>query len=171
MSTVDTVKADNDADSADQVENQQTPADSAANKTGLDSVGESPVAPETGMPNGADTGTTAKGDAKGITTRQAKKLFDQQNALFIDARRADQFAKGHIPGAMNIYAYAFGDHIGDVIDIPRDRLIVVYCDGGLCEMSHELADELMQFGFKRVLVYTGGWAEWSETSYPKSTEK
>lgn len=110
-----------------------------------------------------------EGEAKGVSTAQAKKVFDKKAGIFIDARRADQFAKGHIPGALNIYPSDFGENLQKIISIPRDKLIVVYCDGGLCELSHDLANELMQFGFKKVVVYTGGWEEWSKTDYPKTS--
>lgn len=112
---------------------------------------------------------TAQGEAKGITTAQAKKVFDRKAGLFIDARRSDQFAKGHIPNAINIYASEFSENIPKVISIPKDKLIVVYCDGGLCDLSHELSAELMQFGFTKVVIYTGGWEEWSKTDYPKTS--
>ena len=106
---------------------------------------------------------------KGITTEQAKKILDQENSIFIDARRSDQFVKGHISGALNIYAYEFENHIGDVIGIPKEKRIVVYCDGGECELSHDLSNDLINFGFKNVYIYTGGWEEWSTTDYPKAT--
>ena len=107
--------------------------------------------------------------AKGITTEQAKKLLDMKAALFIDARRSDQFGKGHIPGALNIYAYDFQDNIGKVAGLPKNKRLVVYCYGGECELSHDLADDLAKFGFTKVVIYTGGWEEWSKTDYPKST--
>lgn len=113
--------------------------------------------------------TAQSGDVKGVTTTQAKKILDQKGAVFIDARRSDQFAKGHIPGALNIFAYEFPDHIGDVAPIPKNKLIVVYCDGGECELSHDLAGDLKTFGFTNVVIYTGGWEEWSKTDYPKAT--
>ena len=108
---------------------------------------------------------------KSVTTAQAKRLLDEKRATFIDARRADQFEKGHIPGSLNIYAYEFGDNIPKIMNLPKDRLIVIYCDGGLCELSHDLSDELITFGFKRIVIYQGGWEEWNETDHPKATGK
>lgn len=117
----------------------------------------------------ANFGAAAAGEVLGVGTKKAKEIFDRKTATFIDARRSDQFAKGHIPGSINIYASEFAENIPKVAGLPKDRLIVVYCDGGLCELSHELANELVTFGFKRVVVYTGGWEEWSATSYPKTS--
>ena len=116
--------------------------------------------------------TTPSGDIsdgiKSVTTEQAKRLLDEKRALFIDARRADQFEKGHIPGSINIYAYEFADNIPKIMSVPKDRLILIYCDGGLCELSHDLSEELVQFGFKKIVIYQGGWEEWSATDYPKT---
>lgn len=117
----------------------------------------------------ANFGAVQNGEVLGVTTKKAKEIYDRKIATFIDARRKDQFDKGHIPGALNIYPSEFADNLPKVGSIPRDRLIVVYCDGGLCELSHELANELVTFGFKRVVVYTGGWEEWSKTNYPKTS--
>lgn len=117
----------------------------------------------------ANFGAAAAGEVMGVGTKKAKEIFDRKTAAFIDARRSDQFAKGHIPGSINIYASEFAENIPKIAGLPRDKLIVVYCDGGLCELSHELANELVTFGFKRVVVYTGGWEEWSATNYPKTS--
>ena len=111
------------------------------------------------------------GGVKSVTTAQAKRLLDENRATFIDARRSDQFEKGHIPGSLNIYAYEFGDNIPKVMNLSKDRLILIYCDGGLCELSHDLSEELITFGFKKIVIYQGGWEEWSETDYPKATGK
>jgi histidine triad (HIT) family protein len=78
----------------------------------------------------------------------------------IDARGAEKFAEGHIPGAVNIYGGEAQSRIPDIIQSPRDRVILIYCDGGECELSHHVADVLKQFGFGPIFIYTGGWAEW-----------
>lgn len=123
--------------------------------------------PKTDIPSG-----DVSGGVKMVTTAQVKRLLDEKRATFIDARRSDQFEKGHIPGSINIYAYEFADNIPKVIGLPRDQLIVVYCDGGMCELSHDLSEELVNgLGFKKVVIYQGGWEEWSKTSYPKATGK
>jgi rhodanese-related sulfurtransferase len=44
--------------------------------------------------------------------------------------------------------------------LPRDKTYIVYCDGGACDLSHHVAKTLIEFGFKRVFVYRGGWDEW-----------
>jgi rhodanese-related sulfurtransferase len=109
--------------------------------------------------------------AREIGTSTARRIFDGKKALFIDARPAEQFSQGHIPGAINIYAEDFRDHIPELLKLPMDTLVVAYCGGGLCELSHELADQLRTLGFKKVVVYTGGTTEWNENNYPFTSNK
>lgn len=78
----------------------------------------------------------------------------------IDARGAEKFAEGHIPGAVNIYGGEVQSRIPDIMQAPRDRVILIYCDGGECELSHHVADVLKQFNYGPIFIYTGGWAEW-----------
>ena len=45
--------------------------------------------------------------------------------------------------------------------VPKDRVILIYCDGGECELSHHVADVLKRFAYGPIFIYTGGWAEWT----------
>jgi ArsR family transcriptional regulator len=108
---------------------------------------------------------------KEIDTEMAKKLFDlnekyPNSVQFIDARSEHQFEEGHIPGAMNAYAEQWQSHIPQIVQIPRDRHIVVYCGGGQCELSHELADNIRGLGYTKISIYTGGTTEWKAKFYP-----
>ncbi len=78
----------------------------------------------------------------------------------IDARGAEKFAEGHIADAVNIYGGEVQTRIPDIMQAPRDRVILIYCDGGECELSHHVADVLKQFNYGPIFIYTGGWAEW-----------
>lgn len=95
-----------------------------------------------------------------IRIDQVEKLLANPDVLFIDARKANEFEKGRIGNAINIFTPEFEQNIPRIIGLPREKPIVVYCGGGACELSHELAGHLMGLGFKRVFVYTGGWNEW-----------
>ena len=49
---------------------------------------------------------------------------------------------------------------------PQGRPIIVYCGGGTCELSMNLGFALVNAGQKKVLVFMGGWPEWSTSGYP-----
>jgi rhodanese-related sulfurtransferase len=95
-----------------------------------------------------------------IRIDQVEKLLTNPDVLVIDARKSNEFEKGHIGNAINIFTPEFEQNIPRIIGLPREKPIVVYCGGGACELSHELAGHLVGLGFKRVFVYTGGWNEW-----------
>ena len=45
---------------------------------------------------------------------------------------------------------------------------MTYCSGGECDLSMDLANELMgeDWGFSRVFVFDGGLPQWIEAGYP-----
>jgi len=163
----DTANA-NDSAAAIAALEQQRVEDSlkAARKAAADSIQKAKAA-EAQM---KEAENVQKGTVKEITTDQAKMLFDRKKGFWIDARPADLYAKGHIPRAINIFPEELRKHINDLPASDLNTLIVVYCNGGLCELSHELANSLVAMGFTRVVVYTGGEAEWSERGYPLVTK-
>lgn len=101
---------------------------------------------------------------KTVNFSQMKKIINSSEFIIIDARQAEQFQKGHIPGAINIFALDEPDNkVPKILDLPQNKKIIVYCDGGNCDLSMELSKELKKvFGFKQVFLYEAGWEEWSK---------
>ena len=88
----------------------------------------------------------------------------KNNVHFVDAREPKLYEEGHIPGAVNIPF----EHVAEQepLAVPKEDLVVIYCDGGDCHLSHDLAAYMLEGGWKRLAVYEGGWAEWStETEF------
>jgi len=103
-------------------------------------------------------------DFKTVSFEQMLKIIQSNDFIIIDARQEDAFKKGHIPRSVNIFALDEPDiKVPKIFDIPKDKKIIVYCDGGQCDLSHALAKELRDaFGFKQVFLYEAGWEEWSQ---------
>jgi rhodanese-related sulfurtransferase len=100
---------------------------------------------------------------KEITHDMFVRLMASAPYYLIDARGAEKYAEGHIANAVNFYGGDIQSRIGDVLQmVPKDRIILIYCDGGECELSHHVADVLKQFNYGPVFIYTGGWAEWKQ---------
>jgi rhodanese-related sulfurtransferase len=106
-----------------------------------------------------------------ITSAQAKALFDG-GAVFIDARRSAAYRDGHVRGSRSISVWesdadakvkAFYDEGHDA-----NAPIVVYCSGGDCEDSHELARKLWGVTFDNVCVYRDGFPDWEKRGWPVS---
>jgi rhodanese-related sulfurtransferase len=104
---------------------------------------------------------------------QAKQFYDI-NALFIDGRTREEYFAGHIKGAINYPYEEFKmttpeQKVAITKKFNKNGIIVVYCGGGTCEVSIDLAYELGKLGFKSVNIFLGGWVDWVEAGYP--TEK
>lgn len=96
-----------------------------------------------------------------ITYKQVLKLLGRDDVIFIDARNPDNYFKAHIGKAINIFPYEEGEaHIGKIAALDRDKTYVVYCDGGNCDLSHDIIKIMLSFGFQRVFLFPGGWEEW-----------
>lgn len=122
-----------------------------------------PPVPDKPVREPAAAGTQAKAevDVATVTYEQMVRLVKDPDVMFIDARNAEEYGAGHIRDAKNIYAPDFEQYIPEVISLPRSKRIIVYCGGGACELSHEVAAHLRNFGFEHVYVYAGGWNEWT----------
>jgi len=84
------------------------------------------------------------------------------SAFFIDAREPHEFVEGRLRGVIHIPSSAIYDNIDDLYaqGVGSDDKIIVYCGGGECEASHNVAEALRgDFNFTHVWVYENGWAE------------
>lgn len=101
---------------------------------------------------------------------QVRRLHEADAALFLDAREADEYAEGHIAGALCVpFDVAAGDPPMLENLETGGKPLVVYCGGGACELSMNLAWELIYAGHSRVVVYMGGYPEWVAAGYPTET--
>ncbi|MDF1592055.1 MAG: rhodanese-like domain-containing protein [Desulfobacterales bacterium] len=111
--------------------------------------------------------TTVSGERLDISIVDAAKLFREKAAVFIDARSAAYYEKGHIQGALNL---PWQDVDRLFLSITADLLpgtpIVTYCDGEGCNLSHDLAVFLRDMGFENVKVLAGGWTAWKNANLP-----
>lgn len=96
-----------------------------------------------------------------------RAYFDAGAALIVDARDPQDYAAGHIEGAINL---PFDEVISNpsLIETLRTggRPIVTYCGGKGCEVSLGVAEELCAAGHQRVAVYVGGFPEWVGAGNP-----
>lgn len=81
--------------------------------------------------------------------------LDPANSLVLDVRRADERAKGFIPGSMHIPLDELRARLGE---LPRDREIIASCQSG--QRSYFACRLLMQHGF-RVRNLAGSWRTFS----------
>lgn len=63
-------------------------------------------------------------EAPRISLEDAKKAFDEGNAVFVDTRYADAYKMEHVKGAINIPANEFDTRYSEV---PKGKKIIAYC--------------------------------------------
>ena len=102
-----------------------------------------------------------------IDLKFSKYLYDNNGATFIDARDVEDYEMGHIKNAINI-PYDYYENYEDTIDELDDMdVYIIYCSGGECSLSLDLADYLFnEKTFEKVFIFEGGWPEWRDAGYP-----
>lgn len=73
----------------------------------------------------------------------------------IDARDKEQYAKEHIPGAVNL---EWRQVIAQRQSIPKDKPVLIYCNTG--SLSAQAGFALRLAGYDNVRILQGGFAEW-----------
>ena len=80
---------------------------------------------------------------------------DWKKVFIVDARDAAQYAKEHIPGAMNI---EWRQAVARRGELPRDRMVVMYCNSG--SLSAQAVFALRLLGYDNVKVLQDGIEGW-----------
>lgn len=110
---------------------------------------------------------TDSGESLIIPLIQAEKIFKENKAVFIDARSQEDYNRSHIKGALNLPMHKIDEKFMDIAQkLAPDRLIITYCDGENCSLSHDLAEFLLSAGFSRVKVLVNGLSVWKKAGMP-----
>lgn len=97
-------------------------------------------------------------DYTSITMEEAKKIFDEGgDYIVLDVRRADEFAAGHIPGAINIANEEIQDMEPEGLP-DKEQRIYVYCRSG--NRSKQAAEKLAAMGYTNIVEF-GGILDWT----------
>jgi len=83
-------------------------------------------------------------------------------ATVVDVRPAEEFAQGHVVGALNV---PLDQLEAQLSDLPRDREIVAYCRGPWCVLSFAAVARLRAAGF-RARRLEDGLPEWRQAGRP-----
>ena len=94
--------------------------------------------------------------------------------MIIDSRpAARQYDPGHIPGAINIPDSQF-DKLVDKLPADKATLLLFYCGGLECMLSHNSAFKAEKLGYTNVKV-TGRFLDWKakgvRSRYPRPTSR
>jgi rhodanese-related sulfurtransferase len=106
----------------------------------------------------------AKTRVKEVDFREIKKRLDAgERMIIVDTREDEEWARGHLPGAIHLGKGVIERDIEKVVPDPNAP-IVLYCGGGF--RSALAADNLQKMGYKNVISMDGGWRGWTEAGFP-----
>ena len=122
-------------------------------------LGFNAVSPK-GIPmKGGKEARLAQQGARMMDLAEVQYYKDQPGTVFVDARSIYEFKLGHIPGALSLPADSFDPAFPKVAPLLKNaKLIIVYCSGGSCGTSEEVAQKLIEKGFtgNRVALFAEG---------------
>ena len=84
----------------------------------------------------------------------------------LDVRTADEYASGHVPGAVNIPYDQVGARLAEV---PKDRPVVLYCRSG--RRAGLAAEVLKDQGYRQLQLLEGDMPAWIEKGRPVEKPK
>ena len=99
-----------------------------------------------------------------IDMTELKPFFDHlsKEELILDVRTEEEYAEGHVPGAMNI---SHEEVLGSVDELKKYNHIYIYCKaGGRAQVAAQM---LNMSGIKNLTIITqSGMYDWEEAGFP-----
>lgn len=102
-----------------------------------------------------------------ISLTDAKAALDAKDTPFLDARGAEDYLAGHIPGAHSLPLTEFEARFLTLAEqLEAAPRVIVYCGSADCGESVELGERLKEAYQGEILVLVEGWNGWEEAGYP-----
>ena len=106
----------------------------------------------------------AKQKIKETNVPDVKRRMDAgEKFLVVDTREDNEWANGHIPGAVHMGRGIIERDIETKVPDTNSKLIL-YCGGGF--RSALVAENLQKMGYSNVESMDGGWKGWLEAGLP-----
>ena len=98
-----------------------------------------------------------------VSVTDATRLINREDALLVDVREAEEFAKGHILGARNIPLAQLEARVGE-LEKHKAKPVIVHCETG--NRSRGAQSTLRAKGFERAVNLAGGYVAWKQAGMP-----
>ncbi len=96
-------------------------------------------------------------------------IWKQKQAVFVDARSAAHFRRGHIPGAINVPINRIVLYLKD-LPTDKETPLITYCGSITCPNAYQLMNVLLGHGYQNVRFFPRGLRGWLALGYPLETE-
>jgi rhodanese-related sulfurtransferase len=90
-----------------------------------------------------------------------RMITQNQNINIVDVRAAEDYVKGHVPGAVNLPKEKWNTLEG----LDKDKTNVLYCYSQVCHLAATAAVEFAEKGYS-VMELEGGFETWKEYKMP-----
>jgi rhodanese-related sulfurtransferase/DNA-binding transcriptional ArsR family regulator len=97
-----------------------------------------------------------------VTREELQRLTKKRKVTVLDVRPREEYAAGHIPGAVSI---PLDELDGRLAELPGDGQIVAYCRGAYCVLAHDAVRLLAARG-RTAQRLTDGMLEWRLADLP-----
>ena len=91
---------------------------------------------------------------------ELERMMKNNEVNVVDVRTAEDYAKGHIPGAINLPK----DQWSTMKGLRKDKINVLYCYSIVCHLAATAAVEFTGHGYP-VMELDGGWRWWKDDGY------
>ncbi|MFT4548995.1 MAG: rhodanese-related sulfurtransferase [Pseudoalteromonas tetraodonis] len=101
-----------------------------------------------------------------VSIEKAMQWQREGGVIWIDARKAAEFEKAHVPDAILLNEFDFDHLLFESYDLiaNKDEKIVIYCGSYRCKASTKVADRLREKRLQDVYVLKGGWEAWAKAN-------
>jgi hydroxyacylglutathione hydrolase len=96
-----------------------------------------------------------------VDVAEVARVWADRSAQLVDVREPDEWADGHIPGAIHIPLGELAQRSDELI---KEMPVVVLCRSGVRSLTG--ADELIAHGFTDVASFNGGMLAWARAGHP-----
>jgi rhodanese-related sulfurtransferase/DNA-binding transcriptional ArsR family regulator len=100
-----------------------------------------------------------------VTRDQLQRLAKTAKVTVLDVRPREEYAAGHLPGAVSIPLDELADRLAE---LPSDGQVVAYCRGRYCVLAHDAVRLLAAHG-RQARRLADGMLEWRLAGLPVSS--
>lgn len=104
----------------------------------------------------------SRDDMEALSRKELLRRAKDGLVTVLDVRPANEFAVGHLPGAINIPLSDLGKRLKD---LPKEHEVIAYCRGAYCVLSFEAVAHLRKKGYKARRLEEG-YPEWKAAGLP-----
>jgi rhodanese-related sulfurtransferase len=112
---------------------------------------------------------TNESGVRAVFIGEARRLFDEADYVFVDARREEDYRAGHIEGALSLPAAQFDALYPELQVWAAGQPLLVYGSAFGPLIAEDLARHLRERGEKEVLLFAPGYEGWLARGYPTAT--